>query len=819
MTGPPSRVAKERTAPARLADVAARHPVLLLLGLAAVDAAGYLGMRLLDAAETPDSTHFTSMAAALLLSLVPIWLLLKGLEIRRREDAVIGEATAEELCMLRALIEQVPYYLYIKDKSSRFVMVNPVFVKHLRAESAEELLGRNDFDFFPHELASRYFEGERQILETGQPWFEYLESSIDSEGKPASVLTSKLLYRNADGEIAGILGIGRDITGQTRVEQELKEVRAMAGEARRAKGEFLANMSHEMRTPMNGVMGMTELALDTDLTLEQREYLQTVKFSADAMLDLINDILDFSKIEAGEMEIELCDFNLQECMETTLRTVSLRGNERQLELLCDMEPGLPELVRADQTRIRQALKNLLGNAMKFTLEGEVALRVRVQSEDESGLVLQFTVSDTGIGIPMEKQRLILEPFTQADLSTTRQFGGIGLGLTIAARLVEMMGGRIWLESEVHKGSDFHFTVPVKRAEVARGTVPISASGSSAMIPLPLDARVLTVDDNATNRRILDGILDRWGVRNTSVAGAIEAISELRAGLDGEDPYTLVLTDLHMPFHDGFDLAARLRATPELSRMPIVMLTSGGYREDAVRCQELGICAYLLKPVRQSELRDAIGCALGTGHKAPVPVISSSALGALPFEERSFAGSAGLSGGLSGAASSSDRGSSAEKRLPGDSLHVLLAEDNLVNQRLASGLLEKRGHTVVVAGDGKQALSALSVESFDLVLMDLQMPVMGGFEATAALRLREQGTGRHQPVIALTAHAMKGDAERCMEMGMDGYLSKPIRVRELDVVLQRCLERRRWTAGIRQVEGAGSCALEVDAPLITAESAR
>jgi two-component system, sensor histidine kinase and response regulator len=501
------------------------------------------------------------------------------------------------------------------------------------------------------------------------------------------------------------------------------------------------------------VMGMTDLALETNLTAEQREYLETVKNSADSLLTVINDILDFSKIEAGKIDLEDVNFNLRESLESALKTVALRADQKGLELLCEVAADVPEVVRGDSTRLRQVVLNLIGNAIKFTDQGEVALRVHVESQGGQDRMLHFTISDTGIGIPKDKLELIFAPFSQADTSTTRKYGGTGLGLTISNRLVGMMGGRLWVESEVRKGSQFHFTARLgfpDRKEVKTGAI--------APPEVLRNVRVLVVDDNLTNRRILDGMLKRWEMKPVLVEGGEQALVELSAARQAGSPFGLILTDSQMPHMSGFTLIQHIRERPDLSTATIMMLTSAGHRGDAQRCLELGVAAYLLKPVRQSELREAIARVLGAREQE----------GAIPLITRF---------------------SLQDAREPGASLRVLLAEDNTVNQRLAVRLLEKRGHRVTVAANGREALEALEKESFDLVFMDVQMPEMDGLEATAAIREREKDRGCHQPIVALTAHAMKGDEEKCLAAGMDGYLTKPIRPQDLDDILESYLARR------------------------------
>ncbi|HSY58057.1 MAG TPA: response regulator [Terriglobales bacterium] len=686
--------------------------------------------------------------------------LLLYLDITERKKAEL--AREDRANFLNSLIERIPLGVLVLNPDFRVEMCNLAFEK-IFLYRREEILHRHTARLIPASLRDEA-QAHRDALESGKT-LHVTTQRRRSDGSSVDVEVFSAILRETGG-MTRYLMLYQDITERKLADQALHQAKDAAEAASRAKSEFVANVSHEIRTPMNGIIGMTELALDTALTAEQREYLGMVKTSAASLLTLINDILDFSKIEAGKFDLDVRDFSLRAIIEEMMKALEFRAREKSLELVWRVAPEVPDRLTGDAGRMRQVLVNLVGNALKFTEHGKVAVEIETEpASAEDSAILHFRVRDTGIGISAEQQAMVFGAFTQADSSTTRKYGGTGLGLAITTRLVDLMGGKIWLESELGAGSVFHFTVPF--------AIPIN----QPQLPIPdlgilQNSSILVVDDDEINCRILTAMLRRWGVRVETAKSAPEALSTLLCS-NAEGPrFDAVISDLQMPGTDGFGLVENIRQVPHLGRIAVLLLSSSAQQAERQRCKELGIAAYLEKPFDPAELLETILGVLAV-QKNPSPI------------ERA-----------------------PDVRQPGrKGMKVLLAEDNAVNRTLARRLLEKHGHTVVLAENGREALAALERESVDLVLMDIQMPEMDGLEATAAIREREKMAGGHMPIIALTAHAMKGDREKCLAAGADDYLTKPIRTAELFEAVDR-LQNAKITAPFTIIPAPATTAASV-----------
>ncbi len=655
-------------------------------------------------------------------------------EKRRAEDAL-----DQERYLLHTLMQNLPDCIYFKDRESRYLRVSRGMARKFGFETPEEIVGLSDVDMFAPEFAQAARRDEERIMLTGQAMIDREEEEIWPDGRRTWCTTTKLPLYDRAGNLIGTFGISSDTTGHKRSEAALREAMEAAEAANRAKSDFLANMSHEIRTPMNAIIGMTQLVLETPLSPSQHDYLTMVSESGESLMALIDDILDCSKIEAGKLELERISFPLRKCVSDAIRPLATRAGHQGLELRCHLDPNIPETVFGDPVRLRQVLINLIGNAIKFTPQGSVTLHVRRKQGDEQSSELEFEVRDTGIGIPEEKQRVIFEAFEQADMSTTREYGGTGLGLAISSRLVRLMGGQIEVESHVTRGSTFRFSVRFERA-------PDCPLRELRELPQSLNAMpVLIVAACPADRQTLRDMLREWHLQPVMASTAQEALTLLKQADQDARPFALILADMHLPDVGGPALVESLRQDAELQDTPLVMISPHDPTAPPSGSPALSIAGVLPRPIEPSDLFNAIIDAVG------IDTSSESAAGSPPAES--------------------------------PPLRVLLVEDSIPNQRLAVGMLERWGHQVHVVGDGQAAVDAVEGGDFDLVLMDVQMPTLDGYQATAAIRAMEDADFRDIPIIAMTAHAMAGDRDKCLAAGMDGYLSKPIDARRLITLVE------------------------------------
>ncbi len=663
-----------------------------------------------------------------------------------------------ERYLFNKLLDSLPDYIWFKDRQGKFLRLSKALAQKFGYTSAKEAIGLSDIDIFPEEFAKQGYADEMRVMNSRHPMIAKEENPTWPDGTSTWTSTSKSTLIDRAGQVIGTLGISRDITENKRAAESLKRAKEAAEAANRAKSDFMANMSHEIRTPMNAIIGMTELLLDGELTPTQRDYLTMVHDSGDSLMQIINDILDFSKIEAGKLEIADSPFDLHELIGNTMKALAVRAVQNNLELALRIDPNVPVAVKGDAHRIRQIIVNLVGNAIKFTHEGEVVLTVSRLEMPGDDITLQFEVKDTGIGIAQDKMEAIFDAFEQADPSLTRQYGGTGLGLTISGQLVRMMDGTIRVSSVLNEGSLFVFTIRVRPAH--KSALPeLNIARSNREFPshlLPI--RVLVVDDNQTNRRILSEMLTNWRMDVETAENAEEGHQAIHRATEQQTPYSLIISDVHMPDVDGFSFVKRIREETVANSPVIMMLTSGEHIGDRQKCDELDIRSHLIKPVKQSELFDAIIAALGVE----------------AFEEKVEPESFSL-----------------EEPVEMKRLQILLAEDSLPNQKLAVGLLGQQGHDVTVVDNGAAAVREAKSQQFDLVLMDVQMPEMDGLEATRTIRQWELVTHqRRLPIIAMTAHAMKGDREQCLSSGMDDYVTKPVRAATLMETIHDVLQRMK-----------------------------
>ncbi|GAB5533901.1 MAG: hypothetical protein Rubg2KO_01500 [Rubricoccaceae bacterium] len=653
--------------------------------------------------------------------------------------------------LTRTILDAIPDQIYAIDGGGRTVVRNLASARHVGFEAPEETVGKTVHELIGGADGDRIWNAQMETLQTGEPVFNRVVQSTH-DGDPVSTLITRVPLKDAEGRITGLAGVLRDVTAQKKAEADLMEAKDAAEAATLAKSEFLANMSHEIRTPMNGVIGMTSLLMGTSLDSEQRDFVDTIRASGDALLTIINDILDFSKIEAGMLDLEEHPFDLRQAVESALDLVAQSAADKYVEMAYIIEDGVPSSVIGDVTRVRQVLVNLLSNAVKFTSEGSVCVRVHAMPSDAAEgarTQLAFAVEDTGIGIAPEKLDTVFESFSQADSSTTRQFGGTGLGLTICTHLVEMMGGNISVESVLGEGSTFRFTVSVRVAASERRVFLQSEQ------PVLQGRRVLIIDDNTVNREILTRLAECWNMIPDAVEGGRIGLAAVDRARQAARPYDVVLLDMQMPDMDGIAVAEALN---ERSDSPVVVMLTSINRDAALResAEAAGVHSVLYKPTKPNQLYDVLIQVFGD--KPAPPEAGPMAWIARPREDRQL-----------------------EEEV--SSLRILLAEDNLVNQKVAVRMLDRLGYRVDVVANGVEALEAVRRQCYDLVLMDIQMPEMDGLEATRQIRM--SGGDMSQPyIIALTANAMEGDREACLAAGVDAYVPKPVGIQDLGAAIEK-----------------------------------
>jgi two-component system sensor histidine kinase/response regulator len=678
-------------------------------------------------------------------------------EIKERLEK-LGEEIVFKSRLLSALFENIPDHIYFKDKKSRFVAVSKALARWLGAEKSDDMIGKTDFDYFTEEHAKPAYKDEQEVMKKGEEIEGKIERETYSDGRVTWVSTTKIPWYDENGNIIGTFGISRDITELKNKEFELIEAREISQKASQAKTTFLAIMSHEIRTPLNAIIGMCEILEETVLSKEQHEYLKILREAGETLLAIINDVLDISKIECGDVQIEKSEFSLDSLVEKVCDILAIRAHKKGIELADHVAPNVPVNLIGDSYRMRQILVNLIGNSIKFTDEGEIVLSIRIAEEENNQIgpkekdevCLLFSVKDTGVGIPEEKQEAIFDSFKQADSSTTRKFGGTGLGLSISKRLVELMGGKMWVESEEGKGSEFFFTV--------RFGIQKTKKTRTFIEPREVDVRgiaTLIVDDNATNRLILKEILTAWDADVTEASGGKEAISMIRSARKKGKHFRLILLDRRMPATDGFKVAEVIREDKKSEETTTVMMLTSDHRiSDLNRIDELGINCYLVKPIKRDELKNAILATLGLWKaRKEKTEISKTKVTDLP------------------------------------PMKILLVEDTEDNRLLIEAFLKKSSVEIDEAENGKIAFEKFKKNVYDLVLMDMQMPVMDGYTATKKIRAWEKRVSAEEtPIIALTAFALRGDAEKCLDAGCNTHVAKPVKMETLLDVLKEFADK-------------------------------